>query len=104
MSSDTKLGSDGGPTQIITDIFLGAFWLFETAPLTTISALGLAFSYFGGVSEIPTDKLIWLPALVLVDGFVGRRHAQREEQKMMNDFHRWHAEEITKAKEDSFEI
>lgn len=100
MAINSRPSGVGGAAQIITDVLLGVLWLFETVPLTTLSGLTLAFGYFNGVSEIPLSRLIWLPLVMLIDGFVGRRHAQRVEQRMMNDFHQWHAQEMNKLKDE----
>lgn len=88
---------------LLLGVFRGVFWLFETIPLTTlVGFLGFGFVIIGdfGIDCYPFNKLIILPVVMLIDGYVGYRHAERREQKMMQDFHNWHAEEMRRAKED----
>ena len=86
---------------LLWGVLRGAFWLFETIPLTTlVGFFGFGSVIIGdfGIDCYPFNKLIILPVAMLIDGYVGYRHAERREQKMMQDFHHWHAEEMKKSK------
>ena len=81
----------------VMDIVKGAFWLFETMPLTGIIVLPVGLLMYKH-----EPLLFWVCLVMLVDAFFGRRRAEeekkQEEERMMNDFYRWHFEEMEKCR------
>ena len=84
--------------DIVVGIVRGALWLFETIPLTAIVVLPLGFVVMIVDWEIavPSNRFIWFTVIMLIDGYVGHRHAERKKQQLMQDFYCRHAEELEK--------
>lgn len=78
----------------------GVVWLYETIPLTSIVVLPLGFILviIHWTTYVSTNWLIGFSVIMLIDGYIGHRRTKREEQQMMRDFYRWHAEELEKDK------
>ncbi|ADE10582.1 hypothetical protein [Sideroxydans lithotrophicus] len=86
--------------DVVFNIFKGALWLFETVPLTSIIILPLGFFLLisDWQTHVPSGQLIWLAVIMLIDGYIGHLRADREEQRVMNEFYDWHYKEIEKSK------
>jgi hypothetical protein len=103
MSTTNKKRSFGEwLSDVGAGVVQGAFWLFETIPLTAVIVLPLGIVHV--ILDLKrgqqSDWFNWLAVIMLIDGYFGHRRAERNEQEMMDRFHRWHAEEMAKAKED----
>jgi hypothetical protein len=86
-------------SNVFVGIVLSAFWLLKTIPFTTLLILPSGiFSLIGYNEEInlSSDWLSWFTIAMLIDGYLGHQNAERKEQQMMQNFYRWHGEEMMK--------
>lgn len=92
-------------SDVLVGIILGAFWLLRTIPITTLSFFPTAvFSMLDDSKmDVSSNWLSWLAATMLIDGYFGHRETERKEQQVMQDFYRWHEEELKRVKRDKVE-
>lgn len=87
------------PSRLIT----GYLWLFEIIPLTAIIIIpaGLVMILMDMKVEVSSNSiLLAVTSILLIDGYIGHRNAEKKEQKKMHDFYSWHFDEMKKGKKE----